>query len=220
MPDPILPTVMRAMWIWQGKSGLPEDRFVNTFYFERESLATYVASAGAVRNILEAFYTGVSAAGTRLTDYINGAALSGAQLRVYDLGEAPPRTPTIFTPTVTLGTSTAVLPHECAVTLSLATAKKGPRGRGRIYLGPLTTAAGQVTTGVMRPVQSLRDCLADRSEDMMGSTEDAAWAVLSRMDGEISQVTGGYVDDAFDTQRRRGIAPTSRKIWGGYVLAA
>jgi hypothetical protein len=48
----------------------------------------------------------------------------------------------------------------------------------------------------------------------MNTSEDVTWMQVSTTFGIANPVTGGFVDNSFDTQRRRGSAPTARDTWG------
>jgi hypothetical protein len=41
------------------------------------------------------------------------------------------------------------------------------------------------------------------------------WAVYSRRDNAGYLVSNGWVDDAFDIQRRRGVSALVRSLWDG-----
>jgi hypothetical protein len=40
-----------------------------------------------------------------------------------------------------------------------------------------------------------------------------SWSVWSRKNANTKLVTGGFVDNAFDTQRRRGEKASGRQTW-------
>lgn len=135
-------------------------------------------------------------------------------------------------PTVTLD-STVNLPDEVASCLSfhagLGTQPEvtplpptGPEGdvhprarrRGRIFIGPLNATATDTGSAVIpRPSDVFRaDVVKSAAEHL---SADAAvdgwlWSVWSRADDILRFVVGGWVDDAWDTQRRRGVSATTR----------
>jgi hypothetical protein len=139
--------------------------------------------------------------------------------------------------TIATGTGTG-LPRESAVVLSLSAPHAGiaedvpggvagPKGdthpaarhRGRVYIGPLDNAA--LGAGVNGPGVSAacRDALAAAAALLMTNVNTIAggthyWGIWSRKDSVIYPITSGYIDDAFDTQRRRGIGATARTTWG------
>lgn len=99
------------------------------------------------------------------------------------------------------------------------------RRRGRLYLGPLTSQASTGTTP-SRPNSSFRSLVNLQATTLhleipAGSLDLLRWAVLSPSrstdaleDPQADEVTGGWVDDAWDTQRRRGVDRTVRNHWG------
>lgn len=88
------------------------------------------------------------------------------------------------------------------------------RRTGRIYLGPLSSGAVTTVAGVVRPSSSLRDTarLAFRQlrNDIRAIDVTADLGVWSRKDRVVRAVTHVSMDNSFDTQRRRGEAPTLR----------
>ena len=43
---------------------------------------------------------------------------------------------------------------------------------------------------------------------------ECTWVLWSRANNAMFNVVGGWVDNAFDTIRKRGNAPTARTTWG------
>ena len=108
---------------------------------------------------------------------------------------------------------TTLLPSEVALCLSFQ-APRIPgqiqnRRQGRVYIGPLNT--GVASAG--RPSSTARSTLAAAAGvlgvDIQTDT-DGFWAVWSAMNGTTAEVEEGWVDDAFDTQRRRGLQRTTK----------
>lgn len=89
--------------------------------------------------------------------------------------------------------------------------------RGRVYIGPFQTnclaTQGPATT-VQRPSAFLIQDLLDSANHNLGAgiivRGGTALRVFSVRDWVGHDVTNFTVDDAFDTQRRRGTAPTSK----------
>lgn len=223
MADPVLPGFARVLLVFQNANGLPEDRYITTWCF---------STAGGFDEGDHDFYA------ARLNDFINlpiGAgspvslflgsqvsrAVGAAKVITYDLGEGVPRTPhtTTFTvdPTATTGDFLKPLPAEVALCLSMKTATNGPRGMGRVYIGPFNAGALNASpeSGESRPAVNLRDALTLGAGRLLDEVEASSrtWCVLSQTDGVARPITGGFVDNAFDTQRRRGLLASSRVIW-------
>lgn len=217
MADPIIPNLIRVQAVFGHTSGLPEDRTVNNFGFIYAD-ATYTFQE-ACDNIaefgLDPFYTSLGTAAGTLRSYM-AKELTSLEYRFYDLSVAPPRFPYIV-PSATwsappAGTS---IPSEVALCLSFVAGFNLPRRRGRIYLGPLNDQAFALNG---RPEAALISDLAAKGDDLLAYSTfpDLFQVVISPTAQAAEQVTGGWVDNAFDTQRRRGVAPTSRTTYGTY----
>lgn len=221
MADPQINNAVRAQCIWRAASGLPEDRFVTSWAFIRggampgsnaESQAEEVAE-----RLREFWLTPVEPGPQPVAGFLPSAVTSqGLEIRCYDLGQEVPREPRIFEYTFASGSGGSQLPREVAVCLSFFAGRNLPRRRGRVFIGPLTStavtesAAGPVVKSDFRQVLS---AAAQRLALEEGINDEMDWAVLSQRDGEIRPVTAGWVDDAFDTVRKRGSAALSRTTW-------
>lgn len=89
------------------------------------------------------------------------------------------------------------------------------RRRGRLFLGPLTTGA-MTNEGVNQDASiasSLRTNIGLAGKALADANTTASWVVYSPTDASVYLVVGGYVDDAFDTQRRRGTKAETRTLW-------
>lgn len=224
MADPHLPGTYRAMVILQGSSSLPEDRFITTWCFRSLGAFAIAAVQARITALLTDFWLTPVGAGSSVDAYIGpqaSRAAGASKIVTYDLGEATPRTP--HTATFTLGpplggTGGVGFPAEVACCLSLRTAHLGPRGLGRVYIGPL--AVGAAFAGAFnesRPTPAFRTALGAAAARMRTDAGTTAvpmeWGVLSGADGIEYEVLGGWVDDAWDTQRRRGLVATGRTLW-------
>lgn len=222
MPDPIIAGLFRAQVILHGKSGLNTDVYVNNFVFDNTAgtliNATPADTAGAITTALQNFYTEATANAGRIASYLPSQVLQpDATVKVYDLGDAPPRLPYVNTFNLGAMSAAAPLPQEVACCLSYYAGRSLPRQRGRIYLGPLQSGVvvADSTTGHIKPADAFRTTVAEAAERLFTANGmEVEWQVLSQVDGMARRVTGGWVDDAFDTQRRRGSEPTSRILWG------
>lgn len=187
--------------------------------------------ANAIVNMLDAFFTADTGQGSLAGNFLPAASISSVEYRIYHLGEAlvyaqnaegewyvaDKRAPMLRTPSWTPGGTGAPLPQEIALVLSERTAKNGPRGRGRAYFGPFVEGVNTNTDGRSVPLNTLVDAILAGATDLLNSTENPTWGVLSVADRTFRPVTGGYVDNAWDVQRSRGRAPTSRTAFGDYA---
>lgn len=204
----------------QGASALPDDIYVNTFHIDTGG-ASVGSVAGDIHDALVFFYNGVSTThgqvsdiASRLSEYITATATT----KIYDLGDAEPRVP--ITDTFTLDSRASTnLPEEIAVCLSYRAAPpKTARRRGRIYLGPLGLNAYSDATSLVptRVATQFQSDLCRAGAELQDNLLDAlcTWVVYSTADGvETNVIAAWHCDNAFDVQRRRGAAPSTRATY-------
>jgi hypothetical protein len=214
---------LRALVTIPRDNGLSRDAVANTFHFG--FIGALVGTEGAeVHDLLLNFYNANgSTAGSNIAQYLSGGLNAPtSRLKVYDLADAEPRVPLYDnTLAITANASTNHLPSEVAVCLSFkALPESGVparRQRGRVYIGPLSQGAmASGTSNDARPLSQFQSALLDagvRLRDKVaiagGGTLD--WVVASHVGGlNTYPVNSVWVDDAFDTQRRRGLLATTR----------
>lgn len=199
---------------------------------------SFVARDNATFNIEQGF-SGVTVSGVTITDADQDAiaqsiyewctaikAFTSANytvdtIRLYPVGaDGKSKTaPSIYTPKVTTGnpTATTMLPPDVAIAISTVTATRGPKGRGRVFMGApaVTTIDGQGSvTG------SVRTSLANATADLFDSWRGRGNAlgamsfspIVWHREGDKAGIEDGNhgspiravrVDDRCDTQRRR-----------------
>lgn len=100
------------------------------------------------------------------------------------------------------GTAVAeILPFQCATAISLTTAFATRSGRGRFYLPPLavnTLSAGRISGASLTALKTGADALFNSL-----NTDGLTPVVRNRTTHVSTTVTGGFVDNVIDTQRRR-----------------
>jgi hypothetical protein len=167
-------------------------------------------------------------------------AAGGVEVKFYDIFDkldGSPHGSPVGVGSFTLGpahTGAAALPAEVAVVLTTRalgwqsalveattdvippalTSRPRQRHTGRVYIGPLNNlVVSESPTGVARVSNAFRDVLQNAASRLFNTTAQAgvAWSVWSRADEVLSSVDHVQVDDAFDTQRRRGHSPTVRE---------
>lgn len=197
-------------------SGLPEDTTVNTFHFNAGTPGS--GDYNDIHDALASFYTGANTvAGATLMSFLSPVLSGDYELNLYLLDDPEPRAPVAtFTDTFSKGGPDG-LPSEVALCLSFqadpVSGQIQARRRGRIFFGPLES--GAVDSEGTRPLQQLRDALCEAAERLMteSGADSVPWVVYSRAGDSFAAVEGGWVDNSFDTQRRRGEAPTNRQLW-------
>lgn len=205
------------------KSGLPENYVTNTWYFDGGIVgATPEDVANDAIGILDDFYVAVA---PKLSSTLEDLWYWTA----YNMADPKPRVPIAsgtFEAAVSQ-TAGADLPSEVAVCLSFhaeyESGKPKARRRGRIFLGPLAQSAGENVGNEFRPAAAWRTTIAAAAEALrVAGDDDKFWAVYSPtddltlpLDQAFNDVVGGWVDNAFDTQRSRGPAATARTTFNG-----
>lgn len=107
------------------------------------------------------------------------------------------------------------MPTEVALVLSFQGIRQAgfsqKRRRGRIYFGPVratASAAGRPTSAIITALATAGATFKSNIEAVTGGAH--SWAVWSNVDQDSVDIANGWVDNAFDTQRRRGVLATSR----------
>jgi hypothetical protein len=191
-------------------SGLAEDVVVNAWSFN--TAATKDNGQGmAIVTALQDFYDSLV---TFRSSLLNGFVT----FKFYDRADATPRVPWLQE-TRNVGTSDSALPPEVALVTSFKAApvsgQPPARRRGRVFIGPLSQGALSNTTG--RPTEGVLNALSLASFQLLQDSEatgDWSWTIWSPTDNAAREVFEGWVDNEFDTQRRRGIRATNRGAWG------
>lgn len=211
---------LRVQNIFQGKSNKPEDVFVNTFHFDTAG-ATNADVNVAFDHVVEFFNVLPGAApNVKLSDRIGNVVsrnVDACLLKAYNLDDPAPRFP-LLTRRWTLlpGASTTAidLPAELAVCASFYALQNRPRYRGRLYLGPWTVdSLSEGTEDRAKVGDSLRLSIAAALSRLITKGANTSnLAVFSTVDNAMRVATAGWVDDAWDIQRRRGQDATSRTL--------
>lgn len=200
--------------IFSGLSGLPKDQYVNTWHFYNGA-SPIITDFDNVRDMLKDFYS-VAPAGSPIRTHMPAAGLSTTvKVKAYNLDDEKPRAPVYESSwgPETWGSGT-VLPQEVAFCFSFEAGRESgqiqSRRRNRVYLGPfrstVTDTSGRPTTAFMNDVLNAGKRLHDAS--VAAASWD--WVVYSPTEVDTYDPKHLWVDDAFDTQRRRGMQPTTR----------
>jgi hypothetical protein len=199
--------------IFKGLSGLPKDQYVNTWHFYQGDPDGH--DFDNVRDMLKDFYS-VAPAGSPLRTHMPAAGLqTTVSVKAYDMDDEKPRAPAYESSwgPETWGAGT-VLPQEVAYCFSFQAGRESgeiqSRRRNRVYLGPfrstVTDTNGRPSSAFMTDVLNA----GKRLHDAAAAAVYWSWKVYSPTNNEIYDVDHLWVDDAWDTQRRRGMQPTAR----------
>lgn len=204
-------------------SGLPGDVATNVWHFRAADPDPTNLDMTEILDRLSQFYSAaaapsVASVASRFSVNLNPAA---ARLKLYNLAHLSPRAPIADTPINLGAVGSDSLPEECAVVLSFQGLKVSglpqSRRRGRIFLGPLATTSLS-STPYGRPHSVYRAIIRDSAQRLVRRNDDpivgqaslVQWVVWSKTAQSAVDVNDGWVDDSFDTQRRRGADPTLR----------
>lgn len=204
-------------------SGLERDSAINTFAFIVTTIDEFTGLA--LEESLETFYNGLVDLQTDpICNYISNvmSRVTPMGIKIWEI--APILGEPLYDSTMDpLGAGAAGngLPNEVALCLSYkntdtAVALPAGRKRGRVYIGPLhqnTLGAGggldqRPSSVFMEDVIEAGEALADNSNHQL--------AVWSRASGAVTPVTDMWVDNEWDTQRRRGLRATARLTRAGF----
>lgn len=191
-------------------SGTQEDVCVNTFHFNAADASE--GTAGNLGAVVGGFYSAI--------DGYLGSTLAGSghEVRVYNMAEPEPRMPIAQVPFDILPNQAAQpYPREVAVCLSFRGATVSganpARRRGRIYIGPLSETAGVTSGAYVRPDAAFCNDLLDAAVDLGQGAQalaNATWSVYSKASAALITIAAFWVDNEWDTQRRRGVRATQR----------
>lgn len=214
---------IRAQAVFQGATNLPEDRFVNTFHAEWfGTLTTYDQAAIVWAADVASFYLTAGSNGRSIAQLMS-PFISTFEVLTYDMDVAEgEREPTVFPQTWTDPGGANTMPEEVAVCVTLHGAEPiTPRRRGRLFIGPLmhntdvySSANNTTPTRVnIGAGQSIGTTIAAACVDLRDQA-NTTWAIRSVTPTEnYVAIEGGWIDNAFDTIRKRGPDPTARLVW-------
>lgn len=179
----------------QHESGLPEDQFVNVLYFDVAGIDSPETNADDIAAVY-----------TSRNNFFAGE-IDGLTIKVY---EEAGGSPTLVKNYAMSGGSGSA-PFEVAVCLSYYAddeVNASARRRGRIYIGPFNAVGGS------RPDSTLRDMVLDMGEEFagIGTAANTTWKMKSRLNNAYYTIERIGCDDAWDTQRSRGLAPSLREF--------
>lgn len=222
--------VVRAQVTMERATALPVDAIVNTLHYQLFSTSTGLPVADFV-NATQAndLAIAINAVWRGRMASLFGAHLSGiTRVDIYDMADPEPRVPIGSDAPVTTATVGGTkLPGEVAICVSFQAPKTSgvpqARRRGRLFLGPLATSAMDTTpvgdvqvasawrTSALALINELTPLSGGAGlEFRLGVLSRASMAQGATPDDAFVDVTQAWVDNAFDTQRRRGKAAVSR----------
>jgi hypothetical protein len=215
----------------QGANGTTRDEYVNTFWLETDHDPRVATGSGgtwgdAIALAIDQMWTNVDSESHSLIQYMSARWAGQSVTKFYAasslIGDAtahlgPPiyiaDTGPVLAPPDELG-----LPEECSACLSYNVVPSGVRpgrARGRIYIGPLNVHAMDELADHDQPTHIngvLQALMLLQGASLMASLAAASvtWCLFSRANAAAYPITNFSVDNAFDTIRNRGSAPSLR----------
>lgn len=195
-------------------TNVPGDSITSTTHWRNTSTPT--SDFDNVKDIIKDFYTlAASGQAAAVQSYLSADIGPVCYVKAYALADPTPRAPVYEGQfNISASSGTAGLPHEVALCVSFqADREAGQRQnhrRNRFYLGPFTEAAN-VPGGV--PESTMVSDIQKAARTMLAAADNADvwnWVVWSPFRSEYYDLTNGWVDNAWDIQRRRGRAATTR----------
>lgn len=199
-----MPETYRYTISMQHDSLLPRDAIVHSLHF-RHSLGALLATdhESMASNIAQAFETNWVGIST---------GLKRIEVKAYRTEGPPPHDPLVTHVRNPAGAALTVnYPAEIALCLSFKGGQR-PWERGRIYLAPYANESYRLATSLARtPPQGIMDAalaLGQGFADAGGP--DWSWVVHSKAHAVDTPVASCWVDNEWDTQRRRGLRASAR----------
>lgn len=213
-------SLFKAVVSFEADSGLPEDAVQNTWHFQIANDNDILWPTDVLAN-LEEFYTGnVAPAGFSLRNYLSEKLTGDVTVRFYRLLDPEPRVPFVTGSFTYVPFESQAIPSEVALCLSyfraFASGEPPARAKGRLFIGPLNIEAVSDVDDVDLPSSTFIGTLAGAASRMRANSDAAGrfdWVQRSETADASGPVIGGWVDNAWDTQRRRGRAATARTTW-------
>lgn len=211
---------IRAQVVMPTSTNLPKDRVTNTLYFFNVSADPFEAASETIALLLEDFYSGLYA-----NPYFQARWLQlalGFWVNFYDMSAPEPRVPyRVDIPGTNFGSQASVIPSEVCTVMSFHGAhingQAQARRRGRIYLpgiaanmleAELTASYPTFVDGWLNRINTVAEAL-----QVACATNEVGWSVYSQTADTYAHIVGGWVDEAPDTQRRRGQDSQERITW-------
>jgi hypothetical protein len=205
-------------WSWQAASERPEDVITNSFHFQNTDIVTDYDN---VKDMLENFYTVMAEGSSRsIVEFMSISTITGNwTLKAYALEDPKPRQPVIQWQGFSPPANTQALPTEVALVQSFqADIESGEipaRRRNRVYLGPFNRDA---LGNYGRPDDTLVSSMIFQGKQLIAESQASlrwTWVAYSPTTDEANAITNGWVDNAWDSQRRRGLYYSQRGTYSG-----
>lgn len=193
-----MPVTVRAQCIFQSDTALPRDAITINPCFRFNGAA--FDGDDFCADLIDAFQGWITHYSTR-----------PIAVRTYDVNGTKPIYPNGEAVENAAGTPPAMgSPRDLAVCLSFYAEQNIPRRRGRLYIpyGWTSTTSSGIDTKVSSTTRAKVGELATIFANAGGV--DVDWVVVSKANNDYHKVTNWFVDDEWDTVRKRGLRSTAR----------
>lgn len=187
-PLPVIPGVIRVDMNWNNVGGVAPH---NTFHIVSDS-----EDLGAIADDIGDAYTATSM--SPWTPLYSGYTCTTVDLTPLDGSTA--RTTHSLGATIAGAGTGGILP-AVAVVVSFKSNQRGPRGRGRMYLGPI--GEGSTGDGHYGDETALTDAWQDFFVALAATPSNISLVVASYVHAEANGITSVAVKDLLGTMRRR-----------------
>ena len=210
--------LVRAIVSLERTTLLPKDRCVNTFHFTTALPAVSSTEKIDILDAVTEFYNLPVPNGNQPSTFLSDTLKSGLfhTAKLYNLDDPEPRPPIAERLFSLAFPATQSLPGEVALVLSMkgepVAGGTPARRRGRLYMGPL--GGNAVTLDSEGDARPATNCMSTFLQAGQRLRDDAStnWVIYSRRGFNTVVITDLWIDNAFDTQRRRGASATSRLV--------
>lgn len=212
------------------RTGLPRDDAINSFYATPAGAVDDTDLSAAIA-CFENFYTlAPSGHGNSVSQFFSADRDPGSNKCRIDVYEIPATRGDLGTPIysenftwVPYSGSSTPLPDQVAACMSYDSIVPGAthlhRRRGRIFLGPLNSlpmAGGTTSTDPQSVAATYRSTVTAAAQELYTALQIPSpswiWGQWSPTDWLVRGLKRVYMDDRFDTQRRRLERPSTRTV--------
>jgi hypothetical protein len=196
-------------------NNIPADAVTNTYHFNATSLLPL--DLENILDLLGDLYAEQTTSDPLMSLMSDENCAGTGDIKLYDLGDPEPRAPIASRVISETPLSTGGLPSEVALCVSFQgvplSGVSQARRRGRVFLPWFTENQNQDG----RPAQTLIDDVGLAFSDFGAAAAASitnSWVIYSRANDDTVDVNNGWIDNAWDIQRRRGVDPTVRTTFG------
>lgn len=210
-------SIVRVQTTIHTVTNIAADFAVNRLHFQTDGTPPTSGQLDEIEDRVWDFYDSTLSTGRRLgAAFSSIVAQNGHEIEMYNMADPEPRVPIrSVVKNLSVSPTTVGYPAEVALVLSFQAIRisgtNQARRRNRIYFPFVNTSYGGNSGNQVRPSANfITDLVAAGDEVLARNTNGVVWVIRSETTGVTAPVDDGWVDNAFDSQRRRGPDSTSR----------